>query len=172
MTIPVEFLERLRACVRISEVAIKLGVRYRKEGDECVVVGNNSLKFNDNKGKWSDFGNGAEKGGDVIAFLQTQGKRTFHQAVEEIAALAGLNVPGARADGARQTHRSNGKPEEHRTPVSRDFREGSGRQGIPVGTWSYVGLDSREIYQTVRLQWKLVDGSWEKDPKTGKIKKG
>src|SRR6266853_2897801 len=140
MTIPVEFLERLRACVRISEVAIKLGVRYRKEGDECVVVGNNSLKFNDNKGKWSDFGNGAEKGGDVIAFLQTQGNRSFHEAVEELASLAGLTVPGARSNGIGQAHRSNGEPEGHGTPVSRDFREGS-RHAIPVNTWSYTGLD-------------------------------
>src|SRR6266853_1915932 len=170
MTIPVEFLERLRACVRISEVAIKLGVRYRKEGDECVVVGNNSLKFNDNKGKWSDFGNGAEKGGDVIAFLQTQGNRTFHEAVEEIASLAGLPVPGARADGAASTPRSNGEPNGHGVQFRADFREGS-RHAIPVNTWSYTGLDGREIYQTVRLQSKLGDGSWEKDQKTGKIKK-
>lgn len=170
MTIPVEFLERLRACVRISEVATRIGVRYKKEGSEFVVVGNNSLKFNDKKRVWKDHGNG-EKGGDVIAFLQTQGNRTFHEAVEELAALAGLSVPGSRPNGDGSTRRSNGEPEGHGAPVSGVFREGSWRQGIPVGTWSYAGLDGREIYQTVRLQWKLSDGSWEKDQKTGKAKK-
>jgi len=169
MTIPVEFLERLRACVRISEVATKIGVRYRKEGNECVVISNNSLKFNDRKGVWKDHGNG-EKGGDVIAFLQTQGNRTFHEAVEELASLAGLQVPGSWTGGASSTRQTNGEPNGHSAPVRGDFREGS-RHAIPVITWSYCGLDGREIYQTVRLQWKLNDGSWEKDPKTGKAKK-
>jgi len=113
---------------------------------------------------------GDEEIGDVIAFLQTQGNRSFHEAVEELASLAGLTVPGLNGDATAVARKPVYQPQENGNRFQPDFREGS-RHAIPVGAWSYCGLDGREIYQTVRLQWKLGDGSWEKDPKTGKVKK-
>jgi DNA primase len=89
MMIPGEFLDRLRKCVRISQVA---RMKLKREGAEFRAVDNHSLAVNDKKGTWKDFANG-EKGGDIFKFFQVSEGLSFPEAVKHVAKIAGLEIP-------------------------------------------------------------------------------
>jgi hypothetical protein len=167
VAIPEEFLDRMRALVRISEVAGSR-MKLRREGGCFRAVDNHSLTVDDKKKVWKDWA--TNEGGDVFKFLETYGGLSFIDAVKEVARRAGEEVPGLNGNGHHEargharTHEANGRG------VQADFREGY-RQAIPVATWDYVDAAGRALYQTVRLQWRTPAGDWEKDHKTGKIRK-
>ena len=96
MTIPPAFLEQLRARVPLSEVVgrrVKL-IRAGREMKACCPFHNEntpSFYVNDDKAFYHCFGCGAH--GDVIEFLMEQGGQDFRGAVEELAGMAGLDLP-------------------------------------------------------------------------------
>ncbi len=167
-----DYLDRLRAAVCVSAV-VGRKYRLRKVGGEFEAIENPSLKVNDKKQIWKDFSNG-EKAGDIFDWLEAEEGLSFIEAVEHVAAIAGIALPGGRIHGLGGTGKSclNGKGNGHAAPSDggRTGRSSGARQEI-VGTWDYVDAEGGFLYQTVRLQWRLPDGSWEKDPKTGKPKK-
>ena len=173
MSIPEHFLEQLRACVNISEVAIRYGFRVRKEGPEFVCIDNKSLKINDKKRTWKDWGNG-EKGGDVFQFLVSQKGFEFVEAVERVAEIAGLAVPRIEDGRAPQTRPAAQPTNGHGAGNGKDIQQnrggGKGEIAVPVATWDYYDAAGNH-YQVVRRQWRFPNGDWRRDDKTGKIDK-
>ncbi len=98
MAFPPQFLDEIRARVPLADV-IGRRVRLQKRGKEylglCPFHNEKTPSFtvNEDKGFYHCFGCGAH--GDVIGFvMQTEG-RSFPEAVEDLAARAGLDVPKA-----------------------------------------------------------------------------
>jgi DNA primase len=91
-----DFLDELRSRLRASDV-IGRHVKLKKEGREwrglSPFTNEKSPSFfvNDEKQRWFDFS--SSKNGDVIGFLMELQKLSFPEAVEQLAELAGLQVP-------------------------------------------------------------------------------
>jgi hypothetical protein len=96
MTIPVAFLDELRARVPVSEV-VGRRVLLRKAGREWKGLSpfnkerSPSFFVNDQKGFYHDFSSG--KHGDIFAFVMEMEGLDFRPAVEKIAAIAGATLP-------------------------------------------------------------------------------
>ncbi len=103
------FLDEIRARVPVSEV-VRQKVKLKKEGREWRGLSpfnaekTPSFYVNDQKGFFHDFSSG--KHGDGFAFLMETEGLTFPEAVERLAALAGLpmpvETPEERAQDARR----------------------------------------------------------------------
>src|SRR3982750_3929028 len=110
MTLSPAFLDELRARTVLSAVigpAVKL-IRAGREWKACCPFHNEktpSFTVNDDKGFYHCFGCGAH--GDAIRFLTDNRGMQFMDAVKELAAKAGLDVPapdpGARERAERQS---------------------------------------------------------------------
>jgi DNA primase len=103
-----QFLDELRARLPVSEVVGKR-VKLKKAGREWKGLSpfqqekSPSFTVNDQKGFYHDFSSG--KHGDIISFLiETEGVG-FTEAVERLAAMAGLALPAATPDAARHEQR-------------------------------------------------------------------
>ncbi len=104
MKFPSSFLDEIRARLPVSEVVGKR-VKLRKQGREWAGLSpfnaekTPSFFVNDQKGFFHDFSSG--KHGDIFTFLiETEGL-TFPDAVERLAAMAGVSMPrqtGAEAE--------------------------------------------------------------------------
>jgi DNA primase len=96
MTLSTAFLDELRARTTLSAViapSVKL-LRAGREWKACCPFHNEktpSFTVNDDKGFYHCFGCGAH--GDAIRFLTDHGGMPFMDAVKELAAKAGLDVP-------------------------------------------------------------------------------
>jgi DNA primase len=103
-----QFLEELRARLPVSEV-VGRRVKLKKAGREWRGLSpfqqekTPSLFVNDQKQAWFDFSSG--KNGNIFDFLiQTEGL-SFPEAVERLAAMAGLPLPAVTPDAARHEQR-------------------------------------------------------------------
>src|SRR5579863_2984713 len=101
MRFPPEFLDELRARLPVSEV-VGRRVRLRKRGREFVGLSpfnqekTPSFTVNDQKGFYHDFSSGRH--GNIFDFVvETEGV-SFPEAVERLAALAGLPMPKLSKD--------------------------------------------------------------------------
>jgi len=105
------FLEELKSRLRLSDV-IGRTVKLRRQGREYVGLSpfskekTPSFYVNDEKGFFHDFS--SNKHGDLISFLQETERLSFPEAVERLAAEAGLALPApdardAEAEAKRQT---------------------------------------------------------------------
>lgn len=96
MSLPKAFLEEIRARVPLSDVIgkrMKL-TRAGREYKGCCPFHNEktpSFTVNDQKGFYHCFGCGAH--GDVVGFLMNHDNMAFMDAVEQLAGLAGMQVP-------------------------------------------------------------------------------
>lgn len=96
MSLPKAFLEEIRARVPLSDVIgkrMKL-TRAGREFKGCCPFHNEktpSFTVNDQKGFYHCFGCGAH--GDVVGFLMNHDNMAFMDAVEQLAGLAGMQVP-------------------------------------------------------------------------------
>nr|NUR36670.1 DNA primase [Sphingomonas sp.] len=96
MSLSTAFLDELRARTTLSAVimpSVKL-IRAGREWKACCPFHNEhtpSFTVNDEKGFFHCFGCGAH--GDAIRFLTDQRGLTFMDAVKELAAKAGMDVP-------------------------------------------------------------------------------
>jgi DNA primase len=103
-----EFLDELRARLPVSEVVSKR-VKLKKAGREWKGLSpfqqekTPSFFVNDQKQAWFDFSSG--KNGNIFDFLmQTEGVG-FPEAVERLAAMAGVPLPAVTPDAARHEQR-------------------------------------------------------------------
>lgn len=96
MSLPKNFLDEIRARLPLSEIAGKR-VRLTRAGREfkacCPFHKEKTASFtiNDQKGFYHCFGCGAH--GDVFSFLMEHDNLQFMEAVEQLAGLAGMEVP-------------------------------------------------------------------------------
>src|SRR3984885_6326747 len=110
MKFPPEFLDEIRALLPVSAVA-GARVKLRKEGREWRGLSPFSAEktpsffVNDQKGFFHDFSSG--KHGDAFAFLMETEGLTFPEAVERLAAMAGLPMPRlSHADAVQDKKRA------------------------------------------------------------------
>jgi DNA primase len=103
-----QFLDELRARIPVSEV-VGRRVKLKKAGREWKGLSpfqqekSPSFTVNDQKGFYHDFSSG--KHGDIISFLMETEGVTFTEAVERLAAMAGLPLPAVTPDAARHEAR-------------------------------------------------------------------
>lgn len=105
MPLPSGFLDELRARLTLSEV-VGRKVRLTRAGREfkacCPFHKEKSASFtvNDQKGFYHCFGCGAH--GDVVGFIIRSENRSFMEAVETLAGLAGMEVPKSSPEETRR----------------------------------------------------------------------
>jgi DNA primase len=103
-----QFLDELRARLPVSEV-VGRRVKLKKTGREWKGLSpfqqekTPSFTVNDQKGFYHDFSSG--KHGDIITFLMETEGVGFSEAVERLAAMAGLPLPAATPDAAQHEQR-------------------------------------------------------------------
>jgi DNA primase len=89
-------LDEIKSRLRLSDV-IGRSVKLRRSGREWVGLSpfakekSPSFYVNDEKGFFHDFSSG--KHGDLIGFLQETERLSFREAVEKLAAEAGVSLP-------------------------------------------------------------------------------
>jgi DNA primase len=103
-----QFLDELRARLPVSEV-VGRRVKLKRAGREWKGLSpfqqekSPSFTVNDQKGFYHDFSSG--KHGDIISFLMETEGVGFTEAVERLAAMAGMPLPAATPDAARHEQR-------------------------------------------------------------------
>ena len=109
MRFPPPFLDELRARLPVSEV-VGRRVKLKRAGREWKGLSpfnqekTPSFTVNDQKGFFHDFSSG--KHGDIFGFIMETEGLTFPEAVERLAAQAGVALPKvSHEDEARETHR-------------------------------------------------------------------
>ncbi|TAN52435.1 MAG: DNA primase [Rhodospirillales bacterium] len=108
MSFPPRFLEELRSRLSITEVVgrkVKLARKGREHWACCPFHNEKSPSFSvsDEKGFYHCFGCGAH--GDVIGFVMRAQGLPFPEAVERLAAEAGMDVPKASPEEREQARR-------------------------------------------------------------------
>jgi DNA primase len=103
-----QFLDELRARLPVSEV-VGRRVKLKRAGREWKGLSpfqqekSPSFTVNDQKGFYHDFSSG--KHGDIISFLMETEGVGFTEAVERLAAMAGVPLPAVTPDAARHEQR-------------------------------------------------------------------
>jgi DNA primase len=103
-----QFLDDLRARLPVSEV-VGRRVKLKRAGREWKGLSpfqqekSPSFTVNDQKGFYHDFSSG--KHGDIISFLMETEGVGFTEAVERLAAMAGVALPAVTPDAARHEQR-------------------------------------------------------------------
>ena len=144
------FLEEIKSRLRPSDV-IGRTVKLRKQGREYVGLSpfqkekTPSFYVNDDKGMFFDFS--SNKTGDLITFLQETERLSFSEAVERLAAEAGVPLPAVDPRGAEQEKVRQGLAEwlelaaqwfegELKRPAGRDARAYLEGRGLPEKEWA------------------------------------
>jgi hypothetical protein len=177
-------LDEIRARVSVSEI---VGARFPllKKGAEYVVKDNESFTVNDKKRFWCEFGAGGDgKPHDVFDFLQTYDGYSFVDAVNELAKRAGVTLSnGSGRPAASANGHANGRDADD--GYSRMREDGPAQNGVDrshagvaktqstgkrevVKEWDYVDAENNLLYQVVRSQQRMPDGSWKLN-KDGKV---
>lgn len=164
------FLEELKARVRPSDLIGK-SVKLKRQGREYAGLSpfttekSPSFFVNDEKGFYHCFSSG--KHGDVLDFLQETERLTFIEAVERLAAEAGMEVPAADPRAAEREERRKGLAEwmdlaqrwftaNLARSVGAETRAYLDRRGLPMEQWNRFGLgyapDDREALKTALVQ--------------------
>jgi DNA primase len=108
MKFSTDFLDEIRARVPVSQV-VGARVKLRKSGREWAGLSpfnaekTPSFFVNDQKGFYHDFSSG--KHGDVFTFLMETEGLGFPEAVEKVAAMAGLPMPARSREGEARDQR-------------------------------------------------------------------
>jgi len=154
MRLDERFLDELKSRLRPSEV-IGRTVKLKRQGREWVGLSpftkekSPSFFVNDDKQFFHDFSSG--KHGDVITFLQETQRLSFMEAVERLAAEAGMALPAPDPQAARREEARKGL--EHwleeaarwfegqlRRPVGQAARDYLVRRALPEDQWSRFQL--------------------------------
>src|SRR5882724_4097114 len=108
MRFPPSFLDELKARLQVSEV-VGRRVKLKKSGREWKGLSpfqqekTPSFFVNDQKQAWFDFSSG--KNGNIFDFVRETEGVSFPEAVERLAAMAGVPLPAATPDAARHEQR-------------------------------------------------------------------
>ena len=144
-----KFLDELKSRLRPSDV-IGRKVKLKRQGREYVGLSpfskekSPSFFVNDDKGFFHDFSSG--KHGDIITFLQETERLSFVEAIERLAAEAGMALPAPDPVAAQQEKTRAGLADwlelaaawfegELRRPGGADARAYLERRGLPASEW-------------------------------------
>ncbi|WP_424361552.1 DNA primase [Methylocystis parvus] len=148
------FLDEIRARVPVSEV-VRQKVKLKKEGREWRGLSpfnaekTPSFYVNDQKGFFHDFSSG--KHGDGFAFLMETEGLSFPEAVERLAALAGLSMPVETREQ---------REEDQRRATLGDALEWAAaffqkQLAAPAGREARAYLDRRQVSAASREKFRL-----------------
>ncbi|MDB5653563.1 MAG: primase, partial [Tardiphaga sp.] len=149
-----QFLDDLRARLPVSEVVSKR-VKLKKAGREWKGLSpfqqekSPSFFVNDEKGFYHDFSSG--KHGDIISFVMETDGCAFPEAVERLAQMAGVALPAATPDAARQEQRRRTLYDVMDLAAKFFAEQLTARQGAKARGY----LADRQISPTVQLQFKM-----------------
>lgn len=167
------FLEEVKSRLRPSDV-IGRTVKLRKQGREYVGLSpfnkekTPSFYVNDDKGQFFDFSSG--KTGDLITFLQETERLTFAEAVERLAAEAGVPLPAVDPRGAEQDRKRHELGDwlelaaqwfegELRRPAGRDARAYLEKRGLPESEWARFRLGFSPGGRTALKDYLVTKGA-------------
>ncbi|HEY1750300.1 MAG TPA: DNA primase [Caulobacteraceae bacterium] len=167
------FLDELKSRLRPSEV-IGRTVKLKRQGREFVGLSpfskerTPSFFVNDDKGHFFDFSSG--KNGDVITFLQETERLSFVEAVERLAAEAGMALPAPDPRAAETEKKLVGLVDwletaaawfeaELRRPAGRTAREYLARRGLPEPEWKRFRLGYAPAGRTALKDYLVAKGA-------------
>ena len=167
------FLDEIKARLRPSDV-IGRTVKLRKQGREFVGLSpftkerSPSFFVNDDKGQFFDFSSG--KNGDLITFPQETERLTFMEAVERLAAEAGVPMPAPDPQSAERDRVRQGLAEwleqagawfqaELRRPVGREARDYLAARGLPEAEWARFGIGYAPGGRTALKDYLVAKGA-------------
>lgn len=155
------FLDDLRSAVSITDVVGQY-VQWDGKGTgnvrwACCPLHSESspsFKVDDAEGYWKCHGCG--KGGDQFAFLIELDGIDFPEAVARVAGIAGVALPENTAGGGKPSR----PPEQPRQTKERPQPSAADIRPEIVKSYDYTDRDGGLLYQVVRMQKKLPDGTW------------
>ena len=167
------FLDEIKSRLRPSDVIGKT-VKLRRQGREYVGLSpftkekTPSFYVNDDKGQFFDFSSG--KTGDLISFLQETERLSFVEAVERLAAEAGVPLPAVDPRAAEQEKVRQGLSEwletaaqwfeaELRRPVGREARAYLEKRGLPESEWARFRLGYAPSGRTALKDYLIAKGA-------------
>src|SRR5688500_13056658 len=167
------FLDEIKSRLRPSDV-IGRTVKLRKQGREYVGLSpfnkekTPSFYVNDDKGQFFDFSSG--KTGDLITFLQEAERLTFVEAVERLAAEAGVPMPAVDPRAAEQERVRQSLSDwletaaqwfeaELRRPVGREARAYLERRGLPETEWARFRIGFSPNGRTALKDYLVAKGA-------------
>lgn len=167
------FLDEIKSRLRPSDVIGKT-VKLRKQGREFVGLSpftkekTPSFYVNDDKGQFFDFSSG--KSGDLITFLQETERLSFSEAVERLAAEAGVPLPAVDPRSAEQEKKRQGLTDwlelaaqwfeaELRRPAGREARAYLERRGLPESEWARFRLGFSPPGRTALKDYLVTKGA-------------
>ena len=167
------FLDEIKSRLRPSDV-IGRTVKLRRQGREFVGLSpftkerTPSFYVNDDKGQFFDFSSG--KNGDLITFLQETERLSFMEAVERLAAEAGVPMPAPDPQAAQREKERQGLADwlemaaswfegELRRPAGREARDYLARRGLPEAEWSRFRLGYAPAGRTVLKDYLVAKGA-------------
>ncbi len=148
------FIEELKARLRPSDI-IGRSVKLKRQGREYVGLSpfskekSPSFFVNDDKGFFHDFSSG--KHGDVISFLQETERLSFVEAVQRLAAEAGMQLPAEDPQAQEREQKRQGLNDwmdlaqkwfaaNLRRSTGKAAREYLEKRGLPEDQWERFGL--------------------------------
>ena len=167
------FLDELKSRLRLSDV-IGRTVKLRRQGREYVGLSpfskekSPSFFVNDDKGFFHDFSSG--KHGDLIGFLQETERLTFREAVERLAAEAGMPLPAEDPRAAAEEQKRQGLQDwlelaakwfegELKRPAGASARTYLERRGLPEGEWARFSLGFAPNSRTALKDYLVAKGA-------------
>jgi DNA primase len=167
------FLDELKTRLRPSDVIGK-SVKLRRQGREYAGLSpftkekSPSFFVNDDKGFYHCFSSG--KHGDIISFLQETERLTFTEAVERLAAEAGMALPEPDARAAQEDKKRAGLSDwmelaagwfesELRRPVGQTARDYLARRALPEDQWGRFRLGFSPNSRTALKDYLIAKGA-------------
>jgi len=167
------FLDEIKSRLRPSDIIGKT-VKLRRQGREYVGLSpftkekTPSFYVNDDKGQFFDFSSG--KTGDLISFLQETEKLSFVEAVERLAAEAGVALPAVDPRAAEQEKVRQGLADwletaahwfeaELRRPGGREARAYLEKRGLPEKDWARFRLGFSPSGRTALKDYLIAKGA-------------
>ena len=166
-------LDEIKSRLRLSDV-IGRTVKLRRQGREYVGLSpftkekTPSFFVNDDKGHFFDFSSG--KTGDLITFLQETERLSFPEAVERLAAEAGVSLPTLDPRGAEEDKKRQGLQDwlamagawfegELRRPGGQEARAYLERRGLKEEEWKRFGLGYAPADRTRLKDYLIAKGA-------------
>jgi DNA primase len=167
------FLDEIKSRLRLSDV-IGRSVKLRRQGREYVGLSpfskerTPSFFVNDDKGFFHDFSSG--KHGDLISFLQETEHLSFVEAVERLAAEAGVALPAPDPRAAEQERERQTLADwmelaakwfegELRRPAGADARAYLTKRGLPESEWGRFRLGFSPPGRTALKDYLVAKGA-------------
>ena len=167
------FLDELKSRLRLSELIGKT-VKLKRQGREYVGLSpfskerTPSFFVNDDKGRYFDFSAG--KDGDAITFLQETERLSFVEAVEKLAAEAGMALPAPDPRTVETEKKLASLSDwletaaawfeaELRRPGGRDARSYLEGRGLPEAEWKRFRLGFAPAGRTALKDYLVAKGA-------------